>query len=166
MILLWGLLACSTDAESIVADLGSANPAVRHDAVLAAADVADARVTQALVDHLNDADPQVRVDIYASLAKLADPAAVPALSQKVLDPDPVISRGAIDALGRIGDASAGPALIGALRANPEKPPLDAIWALGACKVKDAEQPLAELRGHSDPWVRYNADVALRAIDED
>jgi len=88
-----------------------------------------------------------------------------ALAPLVNDPDPEVAKATVDALGRLEDPAAGPALIAVLNAHPDQPPLDAIWALGACKVVEARPLLVKLRSNPDKWVRYNADVALTAIEE-
>jgi HEAT repeat protein len=48
--------------------------------------------------------------------------------------------------------------------DPSNPPRNAIWALGQTGSSDAIPPLAALRDHPDPTVRYLADEALRNLD--
>lgn len=156
---LW--LACNSDADAIVAGLQSTNPAVREDAVRDAAEERDARVVAALIPLLTDADARIRREAAVALGTIDDPAAVPGLAAAIHDTDPAVQRAVIDALGQIGDPVAGPGLMAVVA--QESPPLNAIWALGACHVDAAAPVLSGLRAHRDPWVRYNADAALRAL---
>lgn len=165
MTLFVAMFACSDD-EAVLAGLASANPAVREVAVVDAAEVEDERVTKALIGLLEDPDARIRRGAADALAQIGDPQAVAALSTHVADADPDVARASIDALGRLGDVAAGPALVAAIQGNASAPPLNAIWALGACDVDSAEPLLASLRSHSDPWVRFNANTALMALSED
>ena len=166
MIALLALLACGTDVEPLLVDLGSDNPAVREDAVLAARDADDERVVAAVEALLEDPDGRIRLEAVRTLDELKSTRSVPLLMKHVQDEDPEVARAAIDALGRLGDPAASPALVAAITADLDVPPLNAIWALGVIGAQESRPLLQQLRHHGDPWVRYNADTALRALASD
>jgi HEAT repeat protein len=162
----WFLLAaCGTDPNVVVTGMQSANPIIREDMVLVARGVKDDVVTQALIGSLEDSSAVVRLRAVESLAAHENTTAVPALIQKLSDEDPEVRKATIDALGVLEDPRAVPALIAYVdeRKTDDDLPLNALWALGAIGDHQSIALLSQLREHSDPYVVYNAETALRSL---
>ena len=162
LLLLLLLGACSADVSDLLADLDSINPAVRQQALIDARTVDDEQVLAALERLLQDADPQVRLDAVLALDALPTSPSPTNLLPLMNDKSGDVSRAAIDAVGRLQSAESAPALIAIVQT--ERPPLNAIWALGQTGAPEAVPVLAKLRNHTDPFVSYNADQALRELD--
>ena len=167
MIALWLLwmIGCSGKATTLITELSSENPVVRQDALIEARDFSDAALTAAVEKLLTDPDPRIRYEAVITLYQFRSTTSVQPLLPILYDTDPKVSRAAIDTLGHLADPSAASALMTLVSTNRDHPPLNAIWALGQCKVKEGRALLSELRQHPDKWVRYNVDEALRHIDE-
>jgi HEAT repeat protein len=162
----WFLLAaCGTDPNVVVMGMQSVNPIIREDMVLVARGVKDDLVTQALIGALKDSSDVVRLRAVESLAAHENTEAVPALIQMLSDDDPEVRKATIDALGVLEDPRAVPALIAYVdeRKSGDDLPLNALWALGAIGDHQAIVLLSHLREHSDPYVVYNAETALRNL---
>jgi len=164
MIGLFLLAACGTDPNVVIVGLQSDNPVVREDMVLVARGVRDEEVNQALIGALDDSSQVVRLRAVESLAAHENSNAVPALVQKLADEDVEVRQAAVDALGVLADPRAVPALIAYVKdRQPGDFPLNALWALGNIGDHQAVPILARLREHSDPYVVYNAETALRRL---
>jgi HEAT repeat protein len=158
------LAACGTDPNVVIVGLQSENPVVREDMVLVARGVREEVVTQALIAALEDSSQVVRVRAVESLAAHENTDAVPALIQKLSDEDAEVRQATVDALGVLADSRAVPALLAYLDdRQPGDFPLNALWALGNIGDHQAISALSRLRGHSNPYVVYNAEVALRKL---
>jgi HEAT repeat protein len=108
----------------------------------------------------------VRLNAIESLAELEAGQAVPALVAllEAEEVSPEELRATVDALGRLGDVQAVPVLIAYLEAREAAaPPLNAIWALGNLEDHRALEVLSRLRESKDPYVRWNATLALRNL---
>jgi HEAT repeat protein len=80
------------------------------------------------------------------------------------DGDPEVRKATIDALGVLEDPRAVPALIAYVDERKSGDvPLNALWALGVIGDHQAIVLLSQLREHSDPYVVYNAETALRNL---
>jgi len=145
----------------------SENPIVREAMVLVARGVKDPVVTQALIGALDDPSKLVRLRAVESLAVHEDMDAVPALIQKLSDKDADVRTAAIDALGFLQDDRAVPALLelveAAVAQERVRLVLNALWALGNIGDHQAIASLSRLRDHSDPYVVFNAESALRKL---
>lgn len=159
-------LACGPDAAVIATGIGSDNPAVRQDMVVAGKLVDDPVVIEALIVALEDDSALIRASAVESLADLEAVDAVPAICERLNDPEDLVQRAAVDALGRLQDPAAAPALIEHLdNQRGGRIPLNALWALGNIGDVAALPILSRLREHEDPYVAYNADLALREIGD-
>jgi len=167
MILLFlALTGCSLSSDDISRNLQSPNPAVRVDTAKISRNFGSDEVEKALIGALDDEIVQVRIHAIESLAELEAEQAVPALVQLVEKDEvpPRVLKAAVDTLGRLGDVQAVPTLIAYLEAREDKaPPLNAIWALGFLEDHRALPVLSRLRESKDPYVRWNATVALRNL---
>jgi len=160
------LLACGPDPAVIATGIGSDNPAVRQDMVVAGKLVDDPVVVEALVAALEDESTIIRITALESLADLDAVDAVPAICLRLEDDDDAVQRAAVDALGRLQDPAATPALVDYLDRNRAgRVPLNALWALGNIGDPEALPILSRFREHEDPYVAYNADQALRTIGD-
>ena len=163
-LLIWLLTGCGPAADDIVANLSSKNPIVREDTAKIARNTDDIAVHNALITALQDPEEGVRLNAIASLVELEVLAAVaPLITVVGSDLSALVQRDAVDALGRLGDPSAVPALVDYVESRPSKPPLNAIWALGALQSGSSLELLAKLRKHPDPYVSWNAKRALRNL---
>lgn len=159
------LLACGPDAATVAEQLRSENPAVREDTARRARNFDSPEVVDGLILSLDDSSEKVRSFAVDSLIALDAKAAVPRLAEHMAtDASPLVRRQCIDAVGRLGDPVAVPALIALLESTEQEgPPLNAIWALGQLGDMRALAVLSRLRDHSDPFVAYNANQALRRL---
>jgi len=161
-------LACGgPEPEDIARNLGSKNPVVREDTARIARNFESPEVIKALIGALSDPSEKVRLNAIDSLVLLEADEAVPTLMNLVnTDASDLVKKEAVDALGRLGDKQAVPVLLAHIqgRMGPEgRPPLNAIWALGSLGDASALPLLSKLREHSDPYVAWNANQALRAL---
>ena len=166
MMLLLALLGCGPSTEDIARNLQSANPAVRVDTAKIARNFGSDGVEKALIDALDDEIEQVQVHAIESLAELEAKQAAPALIAMVAagEVPPQVLQAAVDTLGRLGDSEAVPTLIAYLEAREQtSPPLNAIWALGYIEDHRGLDVLSRLRDSKDPYVRWNANQALRNL---
>ena len=164
--LLFALMACGPSSNDIARNLQSANPAVRVDTAKISRNFGSDAVEKALIGALDDEIEQVQVHAIESLAELEAKQAVPALVEVVQaqTASPRVLSAAVDTLGRLGDTEAVPTLIAYLEANEAKaPPLNAIWALGFLEDHRSLAVLSRLRASKDPYVRWNATLALRNL---
>lgn len=158
------LTACGPSDEDIANNLQSPNPVVREDTAKIARNFGSDAVNAALVVAISDPSPTVRLNAVESLADLEVLSAAKPLADLLpTEPDPAVQKAIIDTLGRLKDPVAVPALVAWLDANPEKPPLNAIWALGNIGDKGALDVLSRMRESQDVYVRYNATAALRLL---
>ena len=158
------LAACGTDPNVVVVGMQSENPVVREDMVLVARGVVDPVVTQALIGALDDSSNVVRLRAVESLSAHSDLNAVPALIQKLADEDSEVQIAAVDALGVLADSRAVAPLIAYIdQRQPGDFPLNAVWALGNIGDHQAIGVLSRLREHSNPYVVFNAETALRKL---
>ncbi len=169
-ILAWVSLAlslgCGPSAESVVTGIQSENPAVREDMVEFARRFDEPMVVDALIKALDDPSTAIRVKAVESLAELGHAAAAAKLVELLNNDESVeVRTEAIEALGRIQDpAAVAPLLILLETCQPNDAPLNVLWALGNIGDKRALPLLSRLRDEaSDPYVVYNANVALRKI---
>ena len=164
--------AAVPDANTLAAQLGSADPGVRGTAAERLAQMAEAAAPAAaqLVRACGDADEQVREQAVAALEDLGPPPAeaIGQLIALVAHADPLVAYWATTLLGRAGEdaASAVPALAGCL-ASPADLSVKqrAAWALGkigplAASARDA---LNRAAGDADPRLSRLATEALAAI---
>lgn len=166
MMFLLMLLACGPSTDDIARNLESPNPAVRADTAKIARNFGSDGVEKALIGALEDELEQVQVHAIESLAELEAKQAAPALIGIVdlQEASPKVLRAAVDALGRLGDTEAVPTLLVYLEAREQTaPPLNAIWALGNLEDHRALPILSRLRESKDPYVRWNANQALRNL---
>ncbi|HJN76616.1 MAG TPA: HEAT repeat domain-containing protein [Myxococcota bacterium] len=160
------LLACGPAPEAIATGISSDNPTVRQDMVVAAKLVDDPVVIEALIGALEDDSTVIRVSAIESLADLSAVEAVPAICERLDDDEEGVRRAAVDALGRLQDPGGTEALIEYLDEHRAgRVPLNALWALGNIGDPAALPILSRFREHEDPYVAYNADLALRAIGD-
>ena len=156
---------CDSAADDIARNLSSDNPVVREDSAKVAKNFGTEEVVQALIEALSDPSEDVRLNALSSLAELSAVAAVPAILQRLeVETSAPVKRQIVDALGRLQDERAVPTLISYIETSPsDSPPLDAIWALGFIGNMDALPLLSSLRDSSDPYVSWNATVALKNL---
>lgn len=164
MLLLHALLACGPDPAVVAQGLGSGNPAVRGDMMDLAKNVQDPLVAEALVVALADENPELRVRALTALAEQEELSAVPAVALALQDPELPVQVAAAECLGRLGDPAGGPALLDYVAAQ-DKPPLNAVWALGQIGDASAIPVLSKLQGHPDPHLAWNATEALRELGD-
>lgn len=161
--MMWLLLACGPKPDAVITGMASENPALRLDMVTVARQVDDPAVTEALVGVLEDPDADIRQRALEALAEHGSVEAVPAVAERVGDRDPAVQAAAIQALGRLKDPQGVDALI---RVATDDRRLDAIWALGEIGDPKALPLLTQLASYeADPYVAWNATVALRAIGD-
>ncbi len=166
-VLLLGLIAaCGPDTGQVVEGIRSDNPAVREDMVVFARKVEEPKVVGALLKSLEDPSEAIRIKTVQSLAALEHRGAtLPLVDRLPVETSPEVRREIVDALGRIDDDRAVPALLLVAEATPaDEVPLNVIWALGAIGDRRALSALTRLREEAtDPYVVYNANVALRKV---
>lgn len=163
-VLMW--MACGPSSSDIARNLQSPNPAVRVDTAKISRNFGSDEVEKALISALDDEIEQVQVHAIETLAELKATQAVPRLIEIVEAEaaSPRVLRAAVDTLGRLKDAAAVPPLIAYLEAREATdPPLNAIWALGFIEDHRALPVLSRLRDSKDPYVRWNATLALRNL---
>ncbi|MBN1336906.1 MAG: HEAT repeat domain-containing protein [Deltaproteobacteria bacterium] len=161
------LVACGPDASRLAEGLRSDNPAVREDMALRARHDRHPEVTAALVEALGDPSECIRLAVVQSLADRGHPSAAPALVSRLrIETSPAVKREVIDALGRIGDDGAVPSLLNLVESTPvDEVPPNVLWALGRIGDRRALPVLVRLREEAtDPYVVYNANVALRRLE--
>jgi HEAT repeat protein len=166
MMIILAMLACGPSSSDISRNLSSPNPVVRVDTAKISRNFGSDEVVEVLIASLDDDIKQVRLNAIESLAELEAEDAVPALVA-LLEAEEVSAaelRAIVDALGRLGDVQAVPVLIAYLEAREAAaPPLNAIWALGNLEDHRALEVLSRLRESKDPYVRWNATLALRNL---
>ena len=164
MMFLMLLSACGKDPNVVVQGLQSENPVVREDMVLVARGVKEKVVRDALIGALGDNSDRVRERAVESLAAHGHKDAVPALIAMLGDTNSAVRMAAVDALGVLKDSRAVPSLIAYIKAPPPGEfPLNAVWALGNIGDHQAIPVLSSLRQNENPYVVYNAEVALRRL---
>ncbi len=158
------LLACGPTDEDIARNLQAPNPVVREDTAKIARNYGSDAVVAALVAALQDPSATTRRNAVDSLAELEAVSAAPTLAAMLpTEPDERVQRQIVDALGRLGDPVAVPALLTWLGEREADPPLNAIWALGNIGDPASLEMLSRLRTSADPYVAYNATLALRLL---
>lgn len=157
------LFACGPKPDVVVTGMGSDNPALRLDMVTVARKVDDAAVTEALVPLLEDLNADIRVRAIEALVEHESVESVPFIAERVQDRDADVQSAAIEALGRLADPAGVEALLVIVT---DERRLDGIWALGAIGDARALPLLSQLAAYEgDPYVAWNATVALRAIGD-
>ena len=163
-VLMW--MACGPSSGDIARNRQSPNPAVRVDTAKISRNFGSDEVEKALIVALDDDIEQVQVHAIETLAELEATQAVPRLIE-IVEAEAAsarVMRAAVDTLGRLKDAAAVPPLIAYLEAREATdPPLNAIWALGFIEDHRALPVLSRLRDSKDPYVRWNATLALRNL---
>lgn len=158
------LAGCGPSSEDIARNLASTNPAVREDTSKIAKNFGGEATEAALVGVLADPIENVRLNAVMSLIELEAVSAVPFLMARLeAEESPRVQREIVDALGRLGDRQAVPTLLAYLDARADAPPVNAIWALGNLGDPQALDALSLLRLSENPYVAYNANVALRKL---
>jgi HEAT repeat protein len=165
VLLLVALGGCKYRESQVLPGLSSDNPVLVDDAlIMAQAEFSSPKVVAIAEKKLDDDDPKIRYDAALALGNFQSPSSVDALAKHVDDPDPKVARAAVTVLGKMKAKAAAPAIVAVLAAHPTDPPLDDIWALGQCRSPEGRPILETLRHSTDPWVAYNATVALRTVD--
>lgn len=165
-MLLLALIGCGLDPGAVAKGIASGNPAVREDMVIAARQVDDPAVVEALHKALADPAAKIRAEAAESLGLLGHVESVPPLLPLLDDPEAAVRRAAVGALGQLGDLAAVEPLLAYVERRPDDAvPLDALWALGALGDPRAMPVLSGLREDPDPYVAFHAGRALREIGD-
>jgi HEAT repeat protein len=163
--LLMALFACGLSSSDVARNLSSSNPVVREDTAKIARNFGSDGVEKALMKAIEDPSEKVRYNAVNSLAELEAEQAVSVLMDRLdVEPSLKVQRVIVDALGRLGDVKAVPVLIAYLEVREDTmPPLNAIWALGKLEDHRSLAVLSRLWKSKDPFVRWNANQALRNL---
>ncbi len=120
--------------------------------------VKDPLLEKAIVKFIGD--PNIRNEVVSTLIKYGKDI-VPLLVEKLKDEDIEVRLSAVLALGRIGDSSVLPYLIEALK--EEELAVASAGAIAKMGDKEAFEPLINMLGHPNPYIRHAIISALNSI---
>jgi HEAT repeat protein len=152
------------DAEKLLQELRSEDPAERIYALNALATVSDPSVDDELVRGLFDTDRDCRATAARMLGEREAKGAAPALIHALLDSSSDIAQEAAEALGKIGDSQAVEPLTRVLREYSAPARAAAARALGSLGDRRAVKPLAQSLGDTTESVRAEAAEALGELN--
>lgn len=156
--------ARTNHAERLIADLRSADPAVRLNAAGELRELRDPKALEPLIAALEDEDAAVRFQSAAALGEFGDPRAVEPLIGALKDRDKDVRWAATFALRDLGPSAVG-SLTNALRHSQPGVRMSAAAALREIRDAKAVGPLVALLEDPDPTVRGMAASALAGIGE-
>lgn len=148
----------SDNFESFVADVRSADPIRRREAVEALGASGTDEAVEPLTLALADDDPDVRIHAVSALANVGTDNAVAAMGAALNDWDTAVREEAVDALGDVGNPRGIPLLQQALRDHDESVRASAIDALA--RIGGDESALALIGALHDK----NASIREDAVD--
>jgi len=155
------------DTEKYLNDLENENVMVRNNAIYYLGEHKEKLAVPMLIELLNNDQPkETRLMAIESLGKIGNGSSVDALVSALIEKDNEIRIAAIEALGKIKDPKAVKPLITILNDIDNRDiQIPTIWALGNIGDKNAIPVLTKLLGAQDKDIRYNANQALKKMEE-
>lgn len=146
--------------ESLLLAVADSSNADRRGAVLALAQIADTRATDAIISAARDPDPNVKVAALEALGDLEEAAAADAARAALRDGNANVRAAAAESLGRMADAGSLHPLSKAIKDVNWEVRKAAAEALGKLRDERALAPLVSGLTDSDPDVRLASVEAL------